>query len=285
MKSEPRFVGIIGHHIAHTLSPAMHTAAFRDLHLPFAYGVFDVTPEFLPALVASLRKHGCAGANVTIPHKQNVIPLLDEIQEDAAALGAVNTIVNRNGRLIGYNTDISGVKYSLDPVKEKIRSASVLILGAGGGARAAVYTVSKFFSPRNVRLHNRSAIRADKIVVDFKKSFPGVAYENISSPERLRSALAESALVVNTTSLGMSPDIDALPLPGTISFSNQQIIFDIIYNPIETALLRRAKMQGAQTINGVEMFVHQGADAFELWTGKTFPVDRALEVVTRALTT
>jgi shikimate dehydrogenase len=285
MKSEPRFVGIIGHHIAHTLSPAMHTAAFRALHLPFAYGVFDVTPEFLPALVASLRKLGCAGANVTIPHKQNVIPLLDEIQEDAAALGAVNTIVNRNGKLIGYNTDIFGVKYSLDPVREKIRNASILILGAGGGARAAVYAVSKFFSPRNVRLHNRSANRADKIVLDFQKSFPKVVYENISNSERLASALAESALVVNTTSLGMSPDIDALPLPATIPFSNQQIIFDIIYNPVETALLRRAKLHGALTINGVEMFVHQGAHAFELWTGKTFPVDRALEVVTRALST
>jgi len=118
---------------------------------------------------------------------------------------------------------------------------------------------------------------------DFKKLFPKIAYERIPGPERLTTALAESMLIMNTTSIGMKPDVDAIPLPGTITFSNQQIIFDIIYNPVETALLRLARMHGVRTINGVEMFLCQAADAFELWTGKIFPVDVAREVVLRAL--
>ena len=148
MKSQPhQRVGIIGHPIAHTLSPAMHTAAFDELGIPFTYGVFDVVDGFLPALLASLRKNGFAGVNITIPHKQRVIPLLDTVDEDAMAIGAVNTIVNRGGKLTGYNTDVAGIRQALEPFKERIRNVSVVILGAGGGARAAAYAISKDFLP------------------------------------------------------------------------------------------------------------------------------------------
>ncbi len=277
-------VGVIGHPIAHTLSPAMHTAVFEMLHLPFRYGVLDVTDEFLPALLASLRKNGFAGVNVTIPHKERVIPLLDAVTEDAAEVGAVNTIVNHDGKLTGYNTDIAGIQQTLEPFKERIRNASVLVLGAGGGARAAAYAISKNFSPSSVRLYNRTAGRAGTIADQFKKIFPAVDFENVSDPKRLPAVIADSALVVNTTSVGMTPNINALPIPSTIRFLNQQIIFDIVYTPIETAFVQRAKADGAQTINGVEMFVHQGAKAFELWTGKPFPVDVARKALLKALT-
>jgi len=284
MKSQPQLIGIIGHRIAHTLSPAIHTAAFKALDLPFLYGVFDVAPEFLAPLIGSMRRSGYAGANVTIPHKQAVIPLLDDVHDDAATLGAVNVIVNRNGKLIGYNTDMLAIKHVLEPSGEKLRNSSVVILGAGGGARAAVYAVSKFFSPRSVLVYNRSTDRAEKMTRDFRKIFPKIAYERIPDPERLTTALAESVLIMNATSVGMKPNVDALPLPGTITFSNQQIIFDIIYNPVETALLRLARVHGVQTINGVEMFLRQAAYAFELWTGKIFPMEVAREVFLRALT-
>jgi shikimate dehydrogenase len=230
-----------------------------------------------------MRRNGCAGANVTIPHKQAVIPLLDDVHDDAATLGAVNVIVNRNGKLIGYNTDMLAIKHVLEPSEEKLRNSSVVILGAGGSARAAVYAISKFFSPCSVLVYNRSADRAEKMTNDFKKIFPKIAYERIPGPERLTTALAESVLIMNTTPVGMKPNVDAFPLPGTITFSNQQIIFDIVYNPVETALLRLARMHGVRTINGVEMFLHQAALAFELWTGKNFPVEVAREVVLRAL--
>ena len=286
MKSQShQRVGVIGHPIGHTLSPAMHTAAFDELHMPYAYGVFDVVDEFLPALIASLRKNGFAGANITIPHKQRVIPLLDTVDENAAAIGAVNTIVNHDGKLTGYNTDVAGIQQALEPFKERIRDVSVVVLGAGGGARAAAYAISKNFSPALVRLYNRTSGRAEMMVNDFRKMFPGIAYENVSDARHLPDIIADSVLVVNTTPAGMTPNIDALPIPSAIRFSNHQIIFDIIYTPIETAFLRRAKADSATTINGVEMFVHQGAKAFELWTGKPFPVDVARQAVLKALTT
>jgi shikimate dehydrogenase len=277
-------LGIIGHPIAHTLSPAMHSAAIEELRIPFTYGVFDVVDEFLPALLASLRKNEFAGANVTIPYKERIIPLLDAVDQDALTIGAVNTIVNRNGKLTGCNTDAAGIQKSLEPFKEKIRKAPVVILGAGGGARAAAYAVSKNFSPASVRFYNRTAARAEKLSGQFRELFPGVVYDNISDEGTLRAAIAESGLIVNTTPAGMTPNIDTLPIPPGIRFSNHQIIFDIIYTPIETVLLRRAQSDGAATVNGVEMFVQQGAIAFELWTGKKFPVDVARGAVVQALT-
>jgi shikimate dehydrogenase len=284
MKPQPhQRVGIIGHSIAHTLSPAMHTAAFDELRIPFTYGVFDVVDEFLPALLASLRKNGFAGANVTIPHKEHIIPLLDGVNEDATAIGAVNTIVNHEGKLTGYNTDVAGIQKALAPFKERIRGVSVVVLGAGGGARAAAYAIAKNFSPASVRLYNRTASRAGKIAYDFGKIFPGINFENVSDVQRLPAVIADSALVVNTTPAGMTPNIDAFPIPPAIRFSNHQIIFDIIYTPIETAFLHKAKADGAATVNGVEMFVRQGAKAFELWTGKPFPVDVARQAVVKAL--
>ena len=283
MKTQRQLVGIIGHHISHTLSPAIHTAAFKALNIDFSYGVFDVTPEFLASLLTSMRKSGCAGANVTIPHKQAVIPLLDEIDDGAAAIGAVNVIVNRDGKLIGYNTDMLAIKHVLEPSRGRVRDSSVVVLGAGGGARAAVYAISKFSAPRTVKISNRSGNRAEELIKDFRKIFPTIGYEGIKNNNQLAAAIAGSVLIVNTTSVGMTPDVNALPLPGSITFSNQQIIFDIIYNPVETALLRLAAKQGAQTINGVEMFLHQAAHAFKLWTGKKFPVQQAREIVLQAL--
>ncbi len=284
MKKEKKqhLVGIIGRSISHTLSPAMHTAAFDALGLPFRFGVFDVEAEYLPALVASFRTQGIGGASVTIPHKERIIPLLDSLDENARMLGAVNAVVNRNGLLTGYNTDVVGIEKTLASVQGKIRNSTALVLGAGGGARAVVYTLSKIFSPARIRLYNRTTTRAQTMIDEFKKIFPKIAYENISDP--LQPAIAESTLIVNTTSVGMTPNIDALPVPAVIRFSNQQIIFDIIYTPLETALLRRAKKDGAQTINGVEMLVQQGAAAFELWTGKQFPVEVGRKALIHALT-
>ncbi len=283
-KPTEKIVGIIGHHIAHTLSPAMHTAAFKKLGIPFVFGVFDVAREFLPALVTSLRMKNIAGANVTIPHKEEVMRLLDEVTDDAARLGAVNVVVNRDGVLTGYNTDVVGVKQSLESVRVQLRGASILILGSGGGARAVVYALSKGFSPGMIRIHNRSRERAVTMVDEFRKLFPSVRFDIVADQQSFTSAIAGSTLIVNTTSVGMTPNVESLPVPDHTTFSNQQIIFDIIYNPVETALLRKARVSGAKAINGVDMLVYQGAAAFELWTGKKFPVELARSVLLDALT-
>ena len=284
-KSTDTLVGIIGHPIAHTLSPAMHTAAFKKLRIPFVFGVFDVTQEFLPALVKSLRTKNIAGVNVTIPHKQAVMGLLDNVTVDAAKVGAVNVIVCHDGTLTGYNTDVAGVTHSLASVRARLRGASILILGSGGGARAVAYSLSKEFSPRRIRIHNRSTERAETMAAEFQKLFPSVRFDTVADQQSFPSAITESTLIVNATSVGMSPNIDALPVPDHTIFSNQQIIFDIIYNPVETALLRKARASGAKVINGVDMLVYQGAAAFELWTGKKFPVELARSVLLDALTT
>jgi len=276
-------VGIIGHPIGHTLSPVMHTAAFNELGLPFTYGVFDVVEDFLPALFASIRKNGFTGLNVTIPHKQRVIPLLDDISADAKAMGAVNTIVNKNGTLVGYNTDVDGIEQTLSHYTGRIQNASVVILGAGGGARAAAYAIAKNFSPSTVRFHNRTASRGEKIAGEFRKEFPRITFDVVHEHQLLAGVIAESTLIVNTTPAGMAPNIEALPIPPAVRFSNKQIIFDIIYTPVETAFLRKARGDGGVTINGVEMFVHQGEKAFELWTGRAFPVETARQAVLAAL--
>lgn len=276
-------IGIIGHPLTHTLSPVLHTAAAKELGLPLVYGTLDVESDFLPALIPALRMQEFRGANVTIPYKEAVMPLLDEINNEAAAVGAVNTIVNENGKLIGYNTDITGIALALDPIKEQLRGKSIVILGAGGAARAAAYAVARYCSPRSITVFNRTLSRAENLVQHFKKLFSEITWKCFSVHKQLSQAIAECTLVVNTTSVGMHPHSNASPLPNEITFSNHQIIFDIIYTPLRTALLTHATACGAATINGVEMFIHQGAHAFELWTGKPLPIPSARDAVMKRL--
>lgn len=279
-----KHLAIIGYSLRHTLSPVMHTAVVKHLGLPYSFGVLDVHPELLPSVVLLLKRDTFQGANVTIPHKGPILDLLDEVEEDAASIAAVNTVVNVEGRLIGYNTDIVGITKSLNPWKDSLRGASVVILGAGGAARAALFALLKFFSPKAVTVHNRSADRSARTVAMLRQIFPGSSLSHINTEPALESAIKEATLVINATSVGMYPAPDMMPVSDKITFSNYQIIFDIVYNPHETKLLRHAASYGARVINGVEMFLHQGARAFELWTGRQFPIDIARKVVLDALT-
>ncbi|HTR80324.1 MAG TPA: shikimate dehydrogenase [Bacteroidota bacterium] len=282
---EDRYLGIIGRPLGHSLSPAMHSAAIKQLGLHYKFGALEVADNFLPALISSMKKNAFAGFNVTIPHKRHIIPLLDEVSDAATAVGAVNTIVNKRGLLKGYNTDIDGLQKTLEPVAKKIKGTAALILGAGGASRAALYAVAAYASPRIIRVYNRTPERGKQVVDEFGKLFPHAVFELVPFGRSLQTAVTDSTLIINTTSVGMTPDTELSPLPKEIRFSNQQIIVDIIYTPLETALLRHARMDGAQTINGVEMFIQQGAKAFELWTGKTFPVELGRRVVMEALST
>ncbi len=268
-------LGIIGHHVSHTLSPRIQTEAIQAHQLPYTYGVLDVSAEMLPALLRSLNACNFRGVNVTIPYKQAVIPLLDHLSEEARAIGAVNTIVNENGKLHGYNTDVFGIQKSLEPFADELHNTTVTVLGAGGAARAVLYSLTHNFSPSKIFLYNRSVQKAKELTNEFQKKIPHVRFALIETEEVLRSALKQSLLIVNTTSVGMKPHTGAMPIPSPYSLSNNQIIFDIIYNPVETELLRHAASVHARTINGVEMLVHQGARSFELWTKKPFPIERA----------
>lgn len=278
-----RHIGIIGHKISHALSPAMHTAAFKKLNLEYDYGVMDVNPEMLPNLIASLRTLNFRGANVTIPYKEKVIPLIDEVSEEAKMIGAVNTIVNNNGRLVGYNTDAYGILISLTPYAEAIKNNNVVIFGAGGASRATVYAVSKFFSPKRLIIVNRTLENAKNIAEEFTPKFRLTKFFPINDDEIISREINVAALLINTTSVGMKPLVNMHPLPPNAVIPKDQIVFDIIYNPMETTLLKLARAAGAKTIGGVEMLLGQGAKAFELFTHSEFPINIARDVIVKEL--
>lgn len=278
-----RHLGIIGHRISHALSPAMHTAAFKKLHLDHDYGVMDVSPDMLPSLIASMRAVNFRGANVTIPYKEKVLPLLDEISEEARMIGAVNTIVNNNGRLVGYNTDAHGVYVSLAYHAEQIKNNHVVIFGAGGASRATVYAIAKFFSPKRILIVNRTLQNAQTIAEEFTPKFRLTKIVATNDNDVVLRDLDVAALIVNTTSVGMKPFTALHPLPAGAVLQPHQIVLDIVYNPIETTLLQLARTAGATAVSGVEMLLGQGAKAFELFTHQEFPVTTAREVVLKEL--
>jgi len=280
---QQKFIGIIGHRLSHTLSPAMQTMAFKKLSLDFHYGVMDVTEKMLPNLIASIRSLNFRGANVTIPYKQAVMPLIDEISEEARIIGAVNTIVNNNGRLVGYNTDAHGVFVSLEKYADEIKNNHVVIFGAGGAARATVYAIAKFFAPKRIMIVNRTLENAKAMAEDFTPKFRLTKFFYTNETETMLRELGVAALIINTTSVGMKPMVNVHPLPANAALQKNQIIFDIVYNPIETLLLTTAASAGAKTVSGIEMLLGQGAKAFELFTHHEFPIQAARETLINEL--
>ncbi|MDD4168674.1 MAG: shikimate dehydrogenase [Desulfotomaculaceae bacterium] len=271
-----RVCGIFGYPVEHSFSPAMHNAAFSALGLNFVYVPFLVEPDNLSAAVEAVKTLGLTGVNVTIPHKQAVLPLLDETTEAAAVIGAVNTIVNQSGRLLGDNTDGKGFLRALE---EKTgftpTGKTILILGAGGAARAVAVQLA-LAGVKKVFLTNRSRERAELLAALLADKTTAVV-EVVSWPggkknQRLVEMLRGIELVVQTTPIGMYPDEgSALSLPDGI-FRPGQIVCDLIYNPVETLFLKNARRAGATAINGLGMLLYQGVLAFELWTGVAAPV-------------
>ena len=277
------YLGIIGRSLKHTLSPVMHTAVFRSIGLPYAYGVMEATTEMLPSLVSSLRVRGFLGANITIPHKQAVFSCLDAIDPDAQVIGAVNTILHKDGVLTGFNTDVVGVRNTLSPFADMIRGKNALVIGAGGGTRAVIASCVKDYAMERIAIYNRTPERAVELSEYMKQQLPSCRYETIKSPQELAEVVAASLLVVNTTPIGMNSD--ASPLPRNISFSKNHLVFDIVYSPLQTALMQKARADGAQTVGGLEMLLHQGAEAFRIWTGRDYTMDVARAAVIQQLHT
>ena len=247
--------GVIGQPVAHSLSPLMHNAAFAAIGYDAHFSAFAV--DDLAAAIAGIRALGIAGASVTLPHKTEVIKYLDWVDEEALEIAAVNTIVNRDGQLCGYNTDVTGAMNALR-LKTELGGRRILILGAGGAARALVYGALK--AGAQVAIANRTPERGQALAAEFGARFLNLSEWDDFAPE----------ILVNTTSLGMTPDIDSMPL--SADFLNPaMVVMDIVYNPLQTKLLKTAEACGAQTIDGLAMFVGQGALQFELWTGRKAP--------------
>jgi shikimate dehydrogenase len=276
--SKTRLVGLLGHPVQHSQSPIMHNAAFAEKQLNFAYAAFDVEPDRLADAIAGIRALGLRGVNVTIPHKVAIMPLLDEIDPLAKRIGAVNTVVNDNGRLIGYNTDGMGYVRSLvEETKLDVQKQVVTLLGAGGAARAVAFTLAEQ-GVREIRIINRSREKAALLAEHLGVIVP----TSVVEPGDASSAIADATLLINTTSIGMFPDVDEIPVP--VEWLHPGLIVsDLIYNPLETKLLKQARLIGAKPHSGVGMFVNQGALAFELWTGEPAPSETMRNIVLQQL--
>jgi shikimate dehydrogenase len=279
-----QLTGIVGRSLGHTLSPLMHNTAFKELNSDFKYGVFQVRPEMIGHLFAAVRTFNIRGLNVTIPYKQTVMEYTDELSDEASAIGAVNTVVNENGRLIGYNTDAAGVEISLNRFANRIAGTSVVIFGAGGAARAVIYSLATVFAPAKIVIVNRTPDHAATIVKEFRGRFPKTFFVVADTVESIVQENRAASTIVNTTSIGMHPDVNGTPLPDSVQIRADQIVFDIVYTPLETALIRQARTAGAQTVSGLDMLLGQGAKAFELFTQLRFPMEAARAALLRELT-
>ncbi len=277
-----KLVGILGWPLSHTLSPYMHNAAFQSLGLNWAYVPLPTAPEQIKDAIGSLQTFNFMGANVTVPHKQAIMRYLDEIDSVARNIGAVNTIAIRHGKTFGYNTDCYGFLESLIEANFDPKGARCLILGAGGAARATVFSLAQAGAAA-VAVYNRTVERAAFLVDDLQSEFGSVEFSFGSlTSEDLRVADHHFDLIVNTTSVGMTPAVETNPWPKDIPLPNA-VVCDLVYNPLETQFLQQAKAAGLKTIDGVGMLVHQGAKAFEIWTGQSPPTDVTRRVVLKQL--
>ncbi|UTR14344.1 shikimate dehydrogenase [Salipaludibacillus sp. LMS25] len=258
--------GVIGCPISHSLSPAMHKAAYEELSIKADYHAFHVEEKDLKEAVNGIRALGIRGINVTIPHKVSIIPYLDEIAPLAEEIGAVNTVVNDDGWLIGYNTDGEGYVQGLLPVLTKdLAKMRTLIIGAGGAARGVSLTLAKY-GAGEMCITNRTESRARQLADDCNRLTRATALPL----ERAQAELTGFDLIINTTSIGMAPDSNRMPL-SLETLPRGAIVSDLIYTPLRTRWLQVAENKGAIIQNGLDMFVNQGALAFEKWTGQSAP--------------
>ncbi|MEJ2559152.1 MAG: shikimate dehydrogenase [Anaerolineae bacterium] len=274
-------VGLIGWPVEHSFSPAMHNAAFAELGLDWAYVPLPVYPDHLGEAVSGLRALGFAGANVTVPHKERALAHLDEVSHAAQVIGAVNTIAVRDGVLYGDNTDSTGFIASLRDVGFDPAGTYCALLGAGGAARAVVHALVDA-GALQVGVYNRNYRRARDLCLDMAKFYSHVRFEPASLGDV--SAIADDTdLLVNATSLGMWPDTETSPWPHDLPIPGHLTVCDLVYNPQDTLLLSQARAAGAEIVGGLGMLVHQGAAAFELWTGRPAPVSAMREACLAAL--
>ena len=272
LSGKTKVCGVIGDPIEHTMSPVMHNAAFKELGLDYVYVPLRVSQGELAEAIKGMKAFNIQGLNVTLPHKVEVMPLLDEVDDLALKIGAVNTIVNDGGVLKGYNTDATAFLRALLEEGVKPRGKSVAILGAGGAARAISYILAE--NVAHLVILNR------KMELDWAEELAGwitlhfkIKVKALELSEANLTAVLENVdIVVNATSVGMKPDFDKTPLPARL-LRSELVVFDVVYNPVETRLLREAEAAGARTVGGLDMFVWQGALAFEKWTGCKAPFE------------
>jgi shikimate dehydrogenase len=272
MDAQTELYGVIGNPVHHSLSPMIHNGAFRRLGWNAVYLAFEV--KNVEEALRGIRGLGVRGVSVTIPFKTEVLPFLDKIEGLAKKVGAVNTIVNRRGRLIGYNTDCEGALEALEE-KMDLRGKRVVLLGAGGAARAIGFGLKERGVPLIVV--NRSKERGRALSKEL-----GCDYLAISSLARMKEGGVEADIMINATSLGMYPRDGETPLPKEL-LKKGMMVMDIVYEPLQTRLLREAKKKGCITVDGLEMLIRQGVAQFEIWTGRRLEIGKIRKDLRRAL--
>lgn len=272
--------GVFGDPIEHSLSPAMHNAAFSALGMDYIYHAFRVKPEKLEKAIFGAEAMGFGGLNLTVPLKEAALKL-DCVKPDplAVEIGAVNTIVFGDGEILGYNTDGLGARQALLETAVEIKGSKVLITGAGGAARAIAFQLAA--DGAEILIANRTEARAVELAEDISAAkLPGKVKG--TGLLELGNLIREADILINTTTLGMHPHVD-VSIAEAGDLQPDLTVFDIVYNPLETKLLRDAKASGAKTVSGVLMLVYQGAEAFRLWTGTEPPVELMKKTVLEAL--
>ena len=273
-----KYCYLLGYPVEHSISPDIQNAAFHAKGLEVEYRLAKISPEKLATFVDELRDKSVLGFNVTIPHKVEVLKHLDEVEENARAIGAVNTVKNSGGHLIGFNTDgVGGVK-ALEETYGPLEDARVLILGAGGAARALTYSLIR--KVKGICILNRNPPKAYELASELKQKIDeDIIGEGLDSLEK---RISDADILINTTPVGMKPDNENSPITPSLLRDNL-FVYDIVYNPIKTKLLRDAEKAGAKTLSGVKMLVYQGAEAFKIWTGVEPPMELMLKKALDAL--
>ena len=278
IKGSTNIVGLIGHPVEHSFSPPMHNAAFKALGMDYAYVAFDVEPEDLKSAIEGADALNIKGFNVTIPHKVNVMEYLDELDEVAELIGAVNTIDFKN--LKGYNTDGIGAIKAIEEVTS-IKGKNVVVVGAGGASRAISFYIAKY-DAQSLTILNRNESKAQNLARDVLSSdlISDVKSDSISE---INAYLKDADILIDTTPLGMDPHIDDEPIATAENMQEELVVFDAVYNPNETVLLKEAIKAGAKPVYGIKMLLYQGAESFEIWTGRKAPVEEMEKALKQTL--
>jgi len=276
-----RLCAVIGNPVGHSLSPALHNAAFNELGLDFVYVAFRV--EDLRGAVGGMRAlENFRGMSVTIPHKVEIMDYLDEVDEVDRSIGSINTVINEGGRLIGFGTDGPGALKALLDAGVRIDGATVLLLGAGGASRALSFTLARQSGLKKLVLMDINPAVLSGLAGDLRGGTTAVVEEELMASEALARRVTEADIIINCTPVGMHPREDASPVPGELLRAGQ-VVFDIVYTPLETRLLADARARGCTVISGVEMFINQAVLQFERFTGATAPLEVMRRVVLERL--
>ena len=273
IKGSTQLTCIIGSPVDHSKSPYMHNLAFEKLGLDYAYMAFDIKEGSLKQGVDGLRTLNVRGFNITMPHKQEVMKYLDKIEEDAKLIGAVNTVLNNNGKLIGYNTDGKGFIKSLEERNVKYIDEKIVIIGAGGAAKAIAIELA-LKGVKNIVIVNRTLEKAEAISHTINKNIEGSESRSLVLDEKLlKEELKDASILINTTSVGMGDSIDKNIIKNEDTLHKDLFVADLIYNPVKTKFLSMAEEKGCRIMNGLDMLVYQGALVFKIWTGADMPVE------------